>query len=465
MTRAWIPSLQGVHALEAPAPSPEPHEVVIAVEAAQLSRAQPHRRAAVPGQAAVGRVVAAGEQALALLDQRVLVGAIDPCGQCEVCRRGGGTVCPRAHHRGSDARGTLAERITVAARWVVPLGGELGLDGPGAERPESGQPAPAPDGSAAKPSKPARPAPRQPADPGALAAIAGDAALAYTAYARSDLAAREPVVLLGCAPVTRFLVEVLLAKGLAPVVLLERKLDEHGYDRSDGAWRAWLDARGVRKVEHDGQTDIDELRAELHAALAERDEAAASSVGEAGASSAGEATAGRPWKLIATEPRQVWLATRLAGPRATVTAIVPPVLRDGPPRAPHLDEEAGHPLAHSPEHLLHSLMARSEVDAADELGDLSHGVQVDPTLWMREVSLLSVTAASPELVLETAALVARGQLDLDEGVAVVDLGDLAPGAIAALGDSRALVVRVPRASAAASAPGAPRAPAAPETVG
>lgn len=453
MTRAWIPSLEGVHALEAPAPSPEPHEVVIAVEAAQLSRAQPHRRAAVPGQAAVGRVVAAGEQALALLDQRVLVGAIDPCGQCEVCRRGGGTVCPHAHHRGSDARGTLAERITVAAKWVVPLGGELGLDGPGAERPESGQPAP--EGAAVKPSKPARPAPRRPADPGALAAIAGDAALAYTAYARSDLAAREPVVLLGCAPVTRFLVEVLLAKGLAPVVLLERKLDEHGYDRSDGAWRAWLDARGVRKVEHDGQTDIDELRAELHAALAERDAAAATSAEGTAASGAGEATAGRPWKLLATEPRQVWLATRLAGPRATVTAIVPPVLRDGPPRAQDRDEEAGgHPLAHSPDHLLHSLMARSELDATDELGDLSQGVQVDPTLWMREVSLLSVTAASPELVLETAALVARGQLDLDEGVAVVELGDLAPDAIAALGDSRALVVRVPQAAAAAAAPAA-----------
>lgn len=396
--------------------------MVIAVEAAQLSRAQPHRRAAVPGQAAVGRVVAAGEQALALLEQRVLVGAIDPCGQCEVCRRGGGTVCPHAHHRGSDARGTLAERITVAAKWVVPLGGELGLDGPGGDEEPT--------------APPPKPRPKLPRDLGALAAIAGDAALAYTAYARSDLAAREPVVLLGCAPVTRFLVDVLLAKGLAPVVLLERTPDEHGYDRSDGAWRAWLGERKVRVVEHDDRTDVADLRAELRAALAEREEANANG---SATGPAGETTADRPWKLIASEPRHVWLATRLAGPRATVTAVVPPVLRDGPPTR----EEESSELSHSPDRLLHALMLRSELDATDQAADLSQSVQLDPSMWAREVSMISVAAASPELVLETAALVARGQLDLDEGVAVVDLGDLAPQAIAALGDTRALVVRVP----------------------
>lgn len=425
--------------------------MVIAVEAAQLSRAQPHRHLAVPGQSAVGRVVAAGEQALGLLDKRVLVGSIDPCGQCEVCRRGGGTVCPHAHQRGSDARGTLAERITVAAKWVVPLGGELGLEPPpDAGDASNGSGAPADERPAAGQKAP----PKRPLDPCALAAVAGDAVLAYTVYARSDLAPREPVVLLGCAPVTRFLVDVLLAKGLQPVVLLERQLDEHGYDRSDGAWRAWLAERKVELVEHDDTSELGELREAIIAALGRREGAtpAASAATAATVTTASDAAtaslAGRPWKLIATQPQFLRLATRLAGPRAVVTAVVPPILRDGA----LLDERgAGGPSGAppgSPDQLLQSMMAHGE-DAASATANaaqsLARGAEIDPTAWLREVSVLSVTAASPELILETAALVARGQLDLDEGVAVVDLGDLAPDAIAALGASRALVVRVPQA--------------------
>ena len=441
MSRAWIPSRDGVHTIEAPAPSPEPHEVVIAVEAAQLSRAQPHRHLAVPGQSAVGRVVAAGEQALALLDQRVLVGSIDPCGQCEVCRRGGGTVCPHAHQRGSDAAGTLAERITVAAKWVVPLGGELGLDGPAGEAQDGGGGAPRPaTGQNGGKGVVAAVPPRRPQDPCALAAVAGDAVLAYTAYARSDLAPREPVVVLGCAPVTRFLVEILLAKGLQPVVMMERQLDEHGYDRSDGAWRAWLEERKVLAVEHDDSSEIDELREAITLALAPRESAAGSAATQPDAAKA--TLAGRPWKLIATQPHCLWLATRLAGPRAVVTAVVPPILRDG---SDLLEDYVERPHAGSPDHLMQAMLLQSEQEATQGAFELTRGTEIDPKAWTREVSVLSVTAASPELILETAALVARGQIDLDEGVAVVDLGDLAPDSIAALGASRALVVRVPQA--------------------
>lgn len=433
--------------------------MVVAVEAAQLSRAQPHRHLAVPGQSAVGRVVAAGEQALALLDQRVLVGAIDPCGQCEVCRRGGGTVCPHAHRRGSDARGTLAERITVAAKWVVPLGGELGLDGkaePDGVIDGDGGDGAAGVGDAPRPASGQKAAPGQkqhrPQDSCALAAVAGDAVLAYTVYARSDLAPREPVVLLGCAPVTRFLVDILLAKGLQPVVLLERQLDEHGYDRSDGAWRAWLAERKVEIVEHDDGSELGELREAITAALGRREGAATgaspASPVAAPADAATASQAGRPWKLIATQPHFLWLATRLAGPRAVVTAVVPPVWRDGGPSIEERGTSAPSAVA-SPDALLHAMMERGEHGAAHAAHRgaqaPARGLEIDPTAWTREVSVLSVAAASPELILETAALVARGQLDLDEGVAVVDLGDLAPDDLAALGASRALVVRVPQA--------------------
>ncbi len=456
-----MPSLEGVHTISSPAPSPDLHEVVIAVEAAQLARSQPYLPGAVPGVAAVGRVVAAGEQALALLEQRVLVGAIDPCGQCEVCRRGGGTVCPRARHRGSDERGTLAERITVAAKWVVPLGGELGLDGAQAVVPASGDAA---TGAAA-----ARPK-RGPSDPAALAALGGDAVLAYTVYARSDLAPREPVVVLGTSPVTRFLVEVLLAKGLMPVVVRERVMDADGYQRSDGGWRGWLEDRRVPSVVWDaGAGDLDETREQIEEALGRRDGAAAAAAAAAApsaapsaemsptsqtsatsaasappaaasptAASGNESQRGRPWKILASEPRCLLLATQLAGPRAVVTVVVPQTTSGATNQPSPASDATG---AGSPESLLGSLMAGA---AGGPAPDPLRGMTVDPRAWLREVTVVSVTAASPELILETAALVARGELDLDGGVAVVELGDLAPEQVEALGPTRSLVVRVPK---------------------
>ncbi|MBV8762085.1 MAG: hypothetical protein JO257_32630, partial [Deltaproteobacteria bacterium] len=45
--------------------------------------------AAQPSGAAVGVVDDAPEGSAVLLGRRVLVPAFDPCGQCDVCRRGG----------------------------------------------------------------------------------------------------------------------------------------------------------------------------------------------------------------------------------------------------------------------------------------------------------------------------------------------------------------------------------------
>src|SRR6185503_9095361 len=119
--------------------------VGIAVEASQ------------PSGAAVGRVDDASEGAAVLLGKRVLVGPIDPCGQCEVCRRGGPAVCPLATRRPLP----VAARIKVSSRWVVALADGLELPVP------------------------------------AAAAVAGDVACAYTLYARTGLSSREPVVVIG----------------------------------------------------------------------------------------------------------------------------------------------------------------------------------------------------------------------------------------------------------------------------
>ncbi|MEZ4362593.1 MAG: alcohol dehydrogenase catalytic domain-containing protein [Kofleriaceae bacterium] len=351
-----------MHEIDSPAAPPREHEVVVAVHAAQLTRARLHHGGGVPGFAATGRVVAAGEQALSLLDRVVLVGAVDPCGQCEVCRRGGGAVCPHTQPRGGSARGTLAERVTVAARWVVPLDQELGLQAlRGGDAADDGDVL-------------AR-----------TAALAGDAALAYTLYARADLSPRDPVVLLGRTPVTRFLVEVLLAKGLVPTVLVDGAADEHG-----AAWRTWLAARDANAVEVTLGEDAALTRAEIERGLARR-----------AASQAAELQAARPWKLLVTEPRALLLASRLAGPRALLAVLAPPET------------------------------------TADDVSSL------DPLAWLRELAVLSVTTASPELVLETAALAVRGELDLGAGTAVHELSELAPDALAAIDPTRSLVVRVP----------------------
>jgi L-idonate 5-dehydrogenase len=161
--------------------------VGVAVEAAQ------------PCGAAVGRVDDASEGAAALLGKRVLVCPADACGQCEVCRRGGATVCPLATRRELP----VPSRLRVSSRWVVALGDGLELPLP------------------------------------AAAAVAGDVTTAYTLYARTGLSSREPVVILGTNAVTRFLVEILRGKGITPTVVV---------DGEPPSWRDWLLGKGAAAV-------------------------------------------------------------------------------------------------------------------------------------------------------------------------------------------------------------------------
>ena len=78
------------------------------------------------GAACVGDVVDAGERARGLIGLRVLAGTADACGECEVCRAGGATVCTLAKPR------ALGKRTTAMARWLVPLQDGIELPVPGA---------------------------------------------------------------------------------------------------------------------------------------------------------------------------------------------------------------------------------------------------------------------------------------------------------------------------------------------
>lgn len=197
--------------------------------------------AAQPSGAAVGVVDDASEGSAVLLGKRVLVPGLEPCGQCDICRRGGTAVCPQAR------RHAPGKRRRTNARWVVALDAGLELPVP------------------------------------AAAAVAGDVALAYTLYARTGLGPREPAVITGASAVTRFLVEILRAKGLAPVVVAEA-----------GSWADWLLAKGCAVVR-----DAEGVAAAI----------------------AAQGMGARPVRLLATG--DVELAAALAGPRATLTVLAP----------------------------------------------------------------------------------------------------------------------------------------------
>jgi D-arabinose 1-dehydrogenase-like Zn-dependent alcohol dehydrogenase len=210
--------------------------------------------------------------------------AFDACGQCEICRRGGPAVCPtpRARDRGA--------RVRVMHRWAVELGD--GLELPVLQ----------------------------------AAAVAGDVALAYTLYARTGLGPRDPLAITGATAVTRFLVEIVVAKGLAPIVVT-----------GDQAWASWLESKRAVPTTVDG----------------------------VGAALVAQGMGARPLRVIATGDAE--LAFELAGPRATLTLLAP---------AP----------------------------------------AIPAALVAREVAIVGVAGPHPDLVTEAAAMCARGEIDLADGV-------------------------------------------------
>jgi D-arabinose 1-dehydrogenase-like Zn-dependent alcohol dehydrogenase len=249
----------------------------------------------IGGLAVIGTVVETGEHARSLIDKRVLVGPIDPCGECDVCRRGGAAVCPTLTRRTEPA-----DRILAAARWAVPLDIELPMPG--------------------------------------AAAVAGDVALAYTLYARTGLGPREPTVVVGASPIARFLIEILRAKGIAPVVVVD----------PESSW-AYASERAT----------VARTRDEVVAGIA------------------AQGIAGRTWRVIAAaiDDATVARAAELAGPRATLTLLAP--------------------IAALPAELV-----------------------------AREVTIISVAGAHPDLVVEVAAMCAKGEIDLVNGTTDSENADM-----------------------------------------
>lgn len=68
-----------------------------------------------------GRVVAAGKGAEAWQGKAVLIPAVIPCGVCDLCLSGHGTICRQQRMPGNDIQGGFASHITVPARGLCPV--------------------------------------------------------------------------------------------------------------------------------------------------------------------------------------------------------------------------------------------------------------------------------------------------------------------------------------------------------
>ena len=68
-----------------------------------------------------GRVVACGRTVEQWRGQSVIVPAVIPCGACDLCRRGLGTICKQQKMPGNDIHGGFATHVRVPARGLCPV--------------------------------------------------------------------------------------------------------------------------------------------------------------------------------------------------------------------------------------------------------------------------------------------------------------------------------------------------------
>jgi 6-hydroxycyclohex-1-ene-1-carbonyl-CoA dehydrogenase len=73
-----------------------------------------------------GEVVAAGSGFEHLLGKNVVIPAVLPCGECELCKGGRSNICRRQRMPGNDFNGGFASHITVPGRFLCLLPDDMG---------------------------------------------------------------------------------------------------------------------------------------------------------------------------------------------------------------------------------------------------------------------------------------------------------------------------------------------------
>ncbi len=131
-----------------------------------------------------GRVVETGPGAEAWLRRDVIVPAVIPCGACEACRAGRGSICPRQIFPGNDVHGGFASHLVVPAHGLCPV-------------PDLGDPAKNP----------------RHLDLPTLSVIADAVSTPYQAILRSDLSRGDLAIFVGAGGVGGFGVQIAAALG------------------------------------------------------------------------------------------------------------------------------------------------------------------------------------------------------------------------------------------------------------
>ena len=114
-----------------PVPTPGPGEVLVEVAGCGLCHTDlsflyggVKTKKAPPltlGHEIAGRVVAAGPGKESLVGKSVVVPAVLPCGECELCRAGRGNACRKQVMPGNDLDGGFASHLVLPARHMVPV--------------------------------------------------------------------------------------------------------------------------------------------------------------------------------------------------------------------------------------------------------------------------------------------------------------------------------------------------------
>jgi 6-hydroxycyclohex-1-ene-1-carbonyl-CoA dehydrogenase len=65
-----------------------------------------------------GHVIDTGPDAIYYADRAVIIPAVIPCGHCDVCKRGKGTICPNQKMPGNDIQGGFATHIVVPSHGL-----------------------------------------------------------------------------------------------------------------------------------------------------------------------------------------------------------------------------------------------------------------------------------------------------------------------------------------------------------
>ena len=87
---------------------------------------KPRQMPVILGHEISGTVVAAGSDYQELIDNDVVVPAVMPCGDCDMCRRGRGNVCPSQSFPGNDFDGGFATHVRVPARFLCRVPADKG---------------------------------------------------------------------------------------------------------------------------------------------------------------------------------------------------------------------------------------------------------------------------------------------------------------------------------------------------